>query len=151
MGFSYRILSGAPQTGRVIFTADRRSVALAAVFAAVDKKTTAADAAGEISDRPFRFGAGIPGKRFAGVRLGNQRAFQPARRNIKKIRLDAGRCSLPARFGLVLREHVIEGRLQALAAERGADKIFVWGCRACAEFELVIDHPHSVIFAVDAI
>ena len=105
MGFSYRILSGPPQTGRVIFAADWRSVALAAIFAAVDKKTTAADAAGEISDRPFRFGTGIPGKRFAGVCLGNQGAFQPARRNIKKIRLDAGRCSLPARFGPVLREH----------------------------------------------
>src|SRR6478672_5643109 len=83
MGFSYRILSGPPQTGRVIFAADWRSVALAAIFAAVDKKTTAADAAGEISDRPFRFGTGIPGKRFAGVCLGNQGAFQPARRNIK--------------------------------------------------------------------
>src|SRR5689334_60547 len=151
MGFSYRILGGAPQTGWVIFTADRRSIALAAVFAAVDKKTTAADAIGEISDRPFRFGAGIPGQRFAGVRLRNQGAVQPAWCNIKKICLDAGRRSLAGRLAPVLREHVIEGRLQALAAERGADKIFVGGCRACAEFELVIDYPHSVIFAVDAV
>src|ERR1044071_9266383 len=135
----------------MIFTADRRRIALPAICVAIDKKMTAADAGGEVGERLFRFGAGSAGERFAGVRLRAQGTFQPTRCNIEKIRRDTRRYAWHALLGPMLRKHVVEGRLQALAAERGADKIFVLDCRGRAEFELIIDHPHSVIFAVDAI
>ena len=54
----------------------------------------------------------------------------------------------PCAFGPALREHVIEGRLQSLAAQRGADEILVLGCRVGAKLEFIVDHPQSVRRAV---
>ena len=54
-------------------------------------------------------------------------------------------------LGPVLREHVIEGRLQSLAAQSGADEIRILGCRVGAKFKFIIDYAQTCIVSVDAV
>ena len=90
MRFGYRIVLGAPQARRVVFAADRRRVAVAAVLAAIDKEMAFAHAIGEISDGLFGCCTDFVGETFAAVGCRDQRAVGPARRDIIKIRLDGG-------------------------------------------------------------
>ena len=106
----------------------------------------------QIGDRAFGCRADLVGKSFAAVRRRDQRPVGPARRNVVKIRLDSlWRWLEKLLLGPALREHVIEGWLQSLAAHGGADQILVLGCPVCTEFEFIVDYPQSVVFSVDTV
>src|ERR1700741_4924101 len=152
MRFGQRIVLGAPQARRMVFAADRRRVAVAAVDAAVDEETALPNAIDQIGDGAFGCRADLVGKSFAAVRRRDQRPVGPARRNVVKIRLDSlWQWLEKLLLGPALREHVIEGWLQSLAAHGGADQILVLGCPVCTEFEFIVDYPQSVVFSVDTV
>ena len=67
----------------------------------------------------------------------DQRAVGPALRDVIKIRFDGAAVACQSwRSAQRLREQIVERRLQALAAQGGAHKVFVLGRRAAPNLNL---------------
>src|SRR5690348_6928972 len=141
-----RVVLGAPEARRVIFSANLRDFAVPAVFAAVHQEPSRANPIGKLRKGGSDFSAPCAVEVRSTERAYDQWAIAPARCDVVKARLDLLGCGVRPRAFTQIR---VQRRLQSFRAERCTIQIEFLGSGVRSRFEFVIDDAQSVAMRIE--
>ena len=154
MGFAPRISLDSPHGRAVASSADLRDLAISAVVIRLNKKKALADRLRKEGDGRFERFARLSLPGVAGQTLDDQRTLGPLRREKIECGVDRRRGALGGLTrGVFPPQEQIERRLDSLAAQGGAEEIFIYRVPRLGGFKFVVDDAITVLFrlVVDAV